>query len=163
MRPANESRRYIVTSSPIGWAHTRKGPCVCIDWWQVRGKKKNKNKKRTKRKKEKKTMKQGKIFKKWKRKEVLQDYMYFCVDVLNLLCKYSKCVRQWRKPTTWIQSITLHKPYDQPEKRFHVVPLENWVVQVATLWWSTWNCWQVQQYVHLSANIGANMLAFVIQ
>ena len=26
-RPANERRRYIVTSSPIGWAHTQNGPC----------------------------------------------------------------------------------------------------------------------------------------
>ena len=37
MRPANERRRYIVTSSPIGWVHTQKGPCVWIDWWQVKG------------------------------------------------------------------------------------------------------------------------------
>ena len=30
IRPANESRRYIVTSSPIGWAHTQNDPCK---WW----------------------------------------------------------------------------------------------------------------------------------
>ena len=27
MRPANERRRYIVTSSTIGWAHTQNDPC----------------------------------------------------------------------------------------------------------------------------------------
>ena len=27
MRPANERRRYNVTSSPIGWAHTENDPC----------------------------------------------------------------------------------------------------------------------------------------
>ena len=27
MCPANERRRYIVTSSPIGWAHTQNDPC----------------------------------------------------------------------------------------------------------------------------------------
>ena len=30
MRPANERRRYNVTSSLIGWAHTRNNPCGCI-------------------------------------------------------------------------------------------------------------------------------------
>ena len=28
MRPANERRRYIVTSSLIGWAHTQNDPCI---------------------------------------------------------------------------------------------------------------------------------------
>ena len=28
MRPANERRRYKVTSSLIGWAHTRNDPCI---------------------------------------------------------------------------------------------------------------------------------------
>ena len=28
MRPANDRRRYIVTSSPIGWAHSQNYP-----WW----------------------------------------------------------------------------------------------------------------------------------
>ena len=28
MRPANGRRRYIVTSSPIGWAHTQNNPCI---------------------------------------------------------------------------------------------------------------------------------------
>ena len=28
MRPANERRRYIVTSSLISWAHTQNGPCI---------------------------------------------------------------------------------------------------------------------------------------
>ena len=27
MRPANERQRYIVMSSPIGWAHTQNDPC----------------------------------------------------------------------------------------------------------------------------------------
>ena len=27
MRPANERRRYIVTSSLIGWVHTQNDPC----------------------------------------------------------------------------------------------------------------------------------------
>ena len=30
MRPANERRRYIVTSSPIGWAHTQNDPWFCM-------------------------------------------------------------------------------------------------------------------------------------
>ena len=30
MRPANERRRYIVTSSLIGWAHTQNDPCLII-------------------------------------------------------------------------------------------------------------------------------------
>ena len=30
MRPANERRRYNVTSSPIGWAHTQNDPCPSI-------------------------------------------------------------------------------------------------------------------------------------
>ena len=29
MRPANERRRYIVTSSLIGWAHAQNDPCQC--------------------------------------------------------------------------------------------------------------------------------------
>ena len=29
MRPADERRRYIVTSSPIGWAHAQNHPCYC--------------------------------------------------------------------------------------------------------------------------------------
>ena len=39
MRPANERRRYIVTSSLIGWAHTQNDPCKCqnaimiIQYW----------------------------------------------------------------------------------------------------------------------------------
>ena len=28
MRPANERRRYIVTSSLIGWAHPQNDPCL---------------------------------------------------------------------------------------------------------------------------------------
>ena len=28
MRPANERRRYILTSSLIGWAHTQNDPCL---------------------------------------------------------------------------------------------------------------------------------------
>ena len=28
MRPANERRRYSVTSSPIGWAHSQNEPCI---------------------------------------------------------------------------------------------------------------------------------------
>ena len=28
MRPDNERRRYIITSSPIGWAHTQNNPCI---------------------------------------------------------------------------------------------------------------------------------------
>ena len=28
MRPANERRRYIVTSSLIGWAHAQNDPCL---------------------------------------------------------------------------------------------------------------------------------------
>ena len=31
MRPANEKRRYLVTSSVIGWAHTQKDPWRFID------------------------------------------------------------------------------------------------------------------------------------
>ena len=31
MRPANERRRYIVTSSLIGWVHTQKDPCQLHD------------------------------------------------------------------------------------------------------------------------------------
>ena len=31
MRPANEKRRYVVTSSLIDWAHTQNDPCCC--WW----------------------------------------------------------------------------------------------------------------------------------
>ena len=30
MRPANERRRYIVTSSLIGWMHTQNDPCMCV-------------------------------------------------------------------------------------------------------------------------------------
>ena len=30
MRPANERRRYVVTSSLIGWAHTQKYPCIML-------------------------------------------------------------------------------------------------------------------------------------
>ena len=29
MHPANERRRYLVTSSFIGWAHTENDPCIC--------------------------------------------------------------------------------------------------------------------------------------
>ena len=32
MRPANERRRYIVTSSPIGWVHTQNDPCYSSSW-----------------------------------------------------------------------------------------------------------------------------------
>ena len=34
--PANERRRYYVTSSPIGWAHIQNDPCVCngVKWQQ---------------------------------------------------------------------------------------------------------------------------------
>ena len=32
MRPANERRRYNVTSSPIGWAHTQNDPCMTYRW-----------------------------------------------------------------------------------------------------------------------------------
>ena len=34
MRPANERRRYNVTSSPIGWAHAQNDRCICLrnDW-----------------------------------------------------------------------------------------------------------------------------------
>ena len=28
IRPANERRRYIVTASPIAWAHTQNDPCA---------------------------------------------------------------------------------------------------------------------------------------
>ena len=31
MRPANERRRYTVTPSLIGWAHSEIGPCICLD------------------------------------------------------------------------------------------------------------------------------------
>ena len=31
MRPANEGRRYIVTPSPIRWAHTQNAPCRRLD------------------------------------------------------------------------------------------------------------------------------------
>ena len=30
MRPANERRRYNVTSPLTGWAHTQNDPCICI-------------------------------------------------------------------------------------------------------------------------------------
>ena len=30
LRPANERRRYIVTSYLIGWAHTQNDPCNCV-------------------------------------------------------------------------------------------------------------------------------------
>ena len=30
MNPANERRRYNVTSSPIGWAHTQNEPCITV-------------------------------------------------------------------------------------------------------------------------------------
>ena len=30
MRPANERRRYNVTSSLIGWAHAQNDPCCCV-------------------------------------------------------------------------------------------------------------------------------------
>ena len=33
MSPANERRRYIVTSSPIGWAHTQNDPWAIIRFW----------------------------------------------------------------------------------------------------------------------------------
>ena len=32
MRPTNESRRYIVKTSLIGWAHTQHGPSRCYDF-----------------------------------------------------------------------------------------------------------------------------------
>ena len=40
MHPANERRRYIVTSSLIGWAHTQHYPCRDIHnkdiyWWDT--------------------------------------------------------------------------------------------------------------------------------
>ena len=37
MDSANERRRYIVTSSPIGWTHTHNAPCFvvfCCGWYQ---------------------------------------------------------------------------------------------------------------------------------
>ena len=33
MRPTNERRRYIVTSSLIGWAHTQNDPCQVMACW----------------------------------------------------------------------------------------------------------------------------------
>ena len=33
MRPANERRRYMVTSSLIGWAHTQNSPYPCGRKW----------------------------------------------------------------------------------------------------------------------------------
>ena len=39
MRPANERRRYIVTSALIGWAHLQNNPCIMVgfhyltQWW----------------------------------------------------------------------------------------------------------------------------------
>ena len=36
MCPANERRRYIVTSSPIGWAHTQNDPCYSNVKWPQR-------------------------------------------------------------------------------------------------------------------------------
>ena len=34
MHPANERQRYIVISSPFGWAHTQDDPCKQV-WWTI--------------------------------------------------------------------------------------------------------------------------------
>ena len=36
MLPANERRRYIVTSSPIGWARKQNDPCMGIILYRIR-------------------------------------------------------------------------------------------------------------------------------
>ena len=39
LRPTNEPRRYIVTSSLIGWVYTQNDPCRCFpahEWWHWR-------------------------------------------------------------------------------------------------------------------------------